>query len=192
MNKRNAMSSRRRTQAVILVPLLLIGAWYGGKAIVRAHVDDVIQGSTGKQLPAFELKDQSGELWSPERLRGKPVVLHFFRSRCHSCDLEAPDFRQLEKELHPEKATILHVMTDQVLGFPEEETLATIEKKQFQRPVLVADQAFVDAFHTVQWSQVTPVTYIVNAQGEVVAAIRGMQAAPDLLAALRAGAELPR
>lgn len=192
MNKRNSMGSRRRTQAVILLPLLLIGAWYGGKAIVRAYVDEVIQASTGKQLPAFDLKDQAGESWSPERLRGKPVVLHFFRSRCHTCDLEAPDFRQLEQELPPEQATILHVMTDRVLGFPEQETLATIEKKQFQRPVLVADQAFVDAFHTVKWSQVTPVTYLVSSQGEVLSALRGKQTAPDLLAALRAGAQLPQ
>ena len=192
MNKRNSFGARRRTQVVILLPLLLIGAWYGGKAIVRAHVANVIQASAGKQLPAFELKDQSGQVWSSERVRGKPLLLHFFRSRCHSCDIEAPEFRQLEEQLPVEKATILHVMTDAVLGFPEAETLATIEEKQFQRPVLVADQAFVDAFHTVQWSQVTPVTYFVNADGEVLGAWRGKQTAASLRAALQAGAVLPQ
>ena len=192
MYKRNSVGSRRRTSVVILLPVILVGAWFGGKAIVRAHVDNIIQASAGKQLPAFELKDQAGELWSPEKLRGKPLLLHFFRSRCHSCDEEAPEYRLLEEQLPPEKATILHVMTDAVLGYPEAETLATIEGKRFQRPVLVADQAFVDAFHTVQWSQVSPVTYLVGADGVVHGALRGKQAAVDIRHGLEAGAELPR
>jgi len=176
----------RRTWFALLMPVLLVVAWFGGKAIIRAYVDTVIQASAGRSLPAFDLVDRSGESWSPARLRGKPVVLHFFRSRCESCEVEAPEYRRLEAELPPAAATILHVMTDAVLGFATAETAATLEHKEFRRPVLMADEAFVDAFHTVQWSQVTPVTYIVDGDLMVREARRGKQTADALLAAVSA------
>lgn len=153
---------------------------------IRSHVDGLIQASVGKPLPAFTLSDRDGRQWTSSELRGKPALLHFFRSRCESCDAEAPDLRQLEAELAPEAATVMHVMTDAVLGFPADETAATVVRKDFRRPILVADAAFVDAFHRVRWSQVTPITYVVDARGEIRFGLRGRQTVASLRAALAA------
>ncbi|MGE3174230.1 MAG: TlpA disulfide reductase family protein [Planctomycetota bacterium] len=178
--------STRRRAAVWLLPLLLVGGYYATMAIVRRHVDGVIQGNIGEALPAFRLLDGEGDAWTAERLRGRPAVLHFFRSRCHACDAEAAEVRAFEQATPPARAAILHVCTDGVLDFPAAETAATIARKGFARPVLLADAAFVDAFHTVRWSNVTPVTYVVDADGRIRQALRGAQTAAGLEAAVAA------
>ena len=164
----------RRTVIGLIVPLVLIAAYFGITAYIRAHVDDLIQHAVGQPLPAFTLVDRQGKQWSNPDLDGKRVVLHFFRSRCSSCDVEAPAIRELEQEL-PADTVLLHVMTDRVLDFDPEWTKATIEHKQFKRPILMADQQFMDAFHSVSFSQVTPVTYVVDAEGVVRYGLRGAQ-----------------
>jgi peroxiredoxin len=187
MPEEHSRSARRRRRLILLgLVVALAAAWYGGKAIVRAHVDGVLQRRVGSALPAFVLRDRAGAEWTPGRLAGRPALLHFFRSRCENCAIEAPEYRQLERELPPEQATILHVMTDAVLGFPAAETAATIAHDAFARPVAIADATFVDAFHTVRWSNVTPVTYVVGRDGAICAALRGRQTAPGLRAALAA------
>lgn len=176
----------RRTRFSLLLPVLLIAAFYGGKALVRGHVDGLIQASVDKDLPAFALADASGASWSVERLRGRPAVLHFFRSRCHSCDAEAEAYRRFEQSLADGRARLLHICTDRVLDFPPELTAATIAQKQFTQPVLMADGAFVDAFHSAKWSNVTPVTYVVDASSRIRFALRGAQSFEQLTEALAA------
>ena len=154
---------------------------------VRGHVDGLIQHSVGKPLPAFTLVDRAGTAWTADALRGKRAVLHFFRSRCHSCEVEAPAIRDLEKNL-PADVVLLHVMTDAVLEFEPALTAATLAQKNFQRPVLMADAAFLEAFHSVSWSNVTPITYVVDAAGTVRFGLRGAQtqvAIEQALAAVR-------
>ncbi len=175
----------RRTLIGLIVPLVLVAAYFGVTAYVRAHVDGLIEGSVGEPLPAFELVDLGGRTWSKDRLAGKRLVLHFFRSRCHSCDVEAEEIRALEQDL-PDDVVLLHVMTDQVLEFDPEWTKATIANKRFTRPILMADAAFMDAFHTVSWSNVTPITYVVDASGVVRFGLRGAQTEASIEAALEA------
>lgn len=152
---------------------------------VRGHVDGLIQHSVGKPLPAFTLVDRAGTVWTADALRGKRAVLHFFRSRCHSCEVEAPAIRDLEKNL-PADVVLLHVMTDAVLKFPAAETEATIAAKGFAAPVALADAAFADAFHKSSWSQVTPITYVVDAGGVVRYGLRGAQTRAAIEQALAA------
>ncbi len=174
-----------RTRLSLLTPLFLVAAWFGGKALVRGHVDGLIQGSVDHALPAFSLQDRSGASWTRESVLGKPLVLHFLRSRCGSCDVEAPDYRRFESLANELGAQVLHVFTDRVLDFPPELTEKTIANKNFKAPVLLADAAFVDAFHSAKWSNVTPVTYVADAKGTIRYALRGGQAADALVAAVR-------
>ncbi|HEX6812015.1 MAG TPA: TlpA disulfide reductase family protein [Planctomycetota bacterium] len=168
-----------------LVALLLVAAWFVVTGWIRAHVDDLIQHSVGKDMPEFALTDRAGKPWTTADLKGKRAVLHFFRSRCHSCDVEAPEIRELEAKL-PADTVLLHVMTDAVLGFPAEQTAQTIAAKNFQRPVLLADAKFADAFHGVTWSNVTPITYVVDATGVIRFGLRGAQTRDAVEAALAA------
>ena len=175
--------SRRTVFSLVL--LLLVAAWLLVTGLVRAHVNDLIQHSVGKHMPEFALADRSGRVWTAADLKGKRAVLHFFRSRCHSCDVEAPAMLELEGRLGDD-TVLLHVMTDAVLDFPAELTAQTIAKKNFQRPVLMADAKFVDAFHTVNWSNVTPITYVVDAAGVIRFGLRGAQTREAIEKALEA------
>lgn len=176
----------RRRWLLVLLPVLLIGGFYGGKAIVRAHVDGVIAQNVGEFVPEFALRDEQGVEWTKQTLLGKPAVLHFFRSHCPSCDQEAAEMRRFEQELPADAATVLHVVTDTVLDVGAATTARTIAQKGYARPVLRADAAFMDAFHSVSWSHVTPVTYVAGADGRIVRALRGKQTAAALREALAA------
>lgn len=178
-------SMSRRTLFSLAALVLLAAGYFVVTALVRAHVNDLIQASVGRPLPDFTLRDRDGREWTAASLRGQRVVLHFFRSRCHSCDVEAPAFRDLERRL-PEDVVCLHVMTDGVLGFPAELTAQTLADKQFRRPVLMADAALVDAFHRVDWSGVTPITYVVDGRGVVRFGLRGGQTVDSIEQALAA------
>jgi len=178
--------SSLRMRLSLLTPLLFVAAWYGGKAAVRWHVDGLIHSAVDQELPTFTLADRNGTSWSNERTLGKPLVLHFLRSRCGSCDVEAPAYREFEQFAAQRSATVLHVFTDRVLDFPPDLTERTIAGKNFASPVLLADAAFVDAFHSAKWSNVTPVTYVADATGKIRFALRGGQTVAALTAALDA------
>lgn len=177
----------RRTWLGLLLPVVLLAAYWGITRGVRAHVDGLIAAAVGKPLPAFALADGSGRTWTAAELRGRRVVLHFFRSRCHSCDLEAPALRAFEAA-PPADTVVLHVMTDLLLGdrVTPAETARTLEQKAFRAPVLMADAAFLGAFHQVQWSNVTPISYVIDRDGVIRYGLRGQQTAATLAAAVAA------
>ena len=175
----------RRTMLGLIVPAALIAAYFGVTSFIRAHVDDLIQHAVHRPLPEFQLADLDGRSWSKEDLLGKRAVLHFFRSYCHSCDVEAPAIRALEQQAAPDTIW-LHVMTDVVLDVDQATTDATIARKQFQSPVLMADHAFMELFHKSDWSQVTPITYVVDPEGVVRFGLRGLQTEAAVAAALAA------
>jgi peroxiredoxin len=164
----------RRSKFTVWSALVLLVAYFGITSWIRAYVDGLIHHAVGKPLPEFALVDRGGRTWTNADLRGKRALLHFFRSHCHSCDIEAEAVRELEQRL-PGDAVLLHVMTDAVLGFPPDLTAATLAGKRFTAPVLMADSKLVDAFHRVKWSNVTPITYVVDAQGAVRYGLRGAQ-----------------
>jgi peroxiredoxin len=177
----------RRSRFSVWLALALAAAYLVATTWVRWHVDGLVQHAVGRELPAFALADNAGKQWSAAELRGKRAVLHFFRSHCEACAAEASVMRELEANL-PGDVVLLHVMTDAVLRIEPAVSAATIVADGFARPVLMADAAFVDAFHTVQWSSVTPVTYVVDARGVVRFGLRGKQtreAIEEALAAAR-------
>ncbi|MFT6079654.1 MAG: peroxiredoxin [Planctomycetota bacterium] len=175
----------RRTLISLIVPLVLIAAYFGVTSYVRAHVTDLIQHAVDKPLPDFQLVDRTGKQWSKKDLAGKRAVLHFFRSHCHSCDVEAPAIRELEKG-KPDDVVWLHVMTDVVLDVTPATTDATIARKEFTEPILMADVPFVELFHKAKWAQVTPITYVIDKNGIVRYALRGRQEAATVRQAIAA------
>ncbi|MGK0203785.1 MAG: peroxiredoxin [Planctomycetota bacterium] len=175
----------RRTLISLIVPLVLVAAYFGVTSYIRAHVTDLIQHAVDKPLPDFQLVDLDGKQWSKKDLAGKRAVLHFFRSHCHSCEVEAPAIRELEQG-KPDDVVWLHVMTDVVLDVTPETTTATIARKKFTEPILMADVPFVELFHKAKWAQVTPVTYVVDKTGVVRYGLRGRQEAATVRQAIDA------
>ncbi|MFK7741394.1 MAG: TlpA family protein disulfide reductase [Planctomycetota bacterium] len=176
----------RRTWIGLIIPLILIAAYFGVTSYVRAHVNDLIQHAVDRSLPEFSLQEHGGgRIWSNKDLAGKRAVLHFFRSQCHSCEVEAPTIRALEAS-RADDVIWLHVMTDVLLDIDTATTNATIARKGFTQPVLLADKAFVDRLHQAKWSQVTPITYIVDGEGVVRFGLRGAQTEASVKRALQA------
>lgn len=63
---------------------------------------------------------------------------------------------------------------------------ATIARKQFTQPILMADEPFMELFHKAQWAQVPPITYVVDAQNLVRYPLRGLQTVRTIEQALTA------
>ena len=178
-------ASSKRMLRWLLVPVLLFGAYQGVLVSVRSRVDGLIEKSRGRPLPAFRLTDENGQVFTPESLKGKLVVLNFTRSRCHGCEVEKPELKAFAAELDPEQVVLLSVMTDRVMGFAPEVTQRTLERGHFQHPILMADEAFVDAFHGAGWAKVTPVTYVADRNGRIITSLRGAQTLESFRRALR-------
>lgn len=177
------LAARRRWVFAVCVALPLF--YLGARMWLRTHVNGILESTRGRALPEFALADAAGRVWTRADCVGHRVVLHFFRSHCSSCEVEAAEMRALETQLAPGDL-LLHVMTDRVLEFAPRATQTTLARMSFSRPVVLANAQFVDALHTAAWSNVTPITYLVDAAGHVRAALRGRQAAADVLAALAA------
>ena len=163
---------------------LAFGAYQLVTALVRFYVDGRIEKNVGTRVVDFSVPDRSGRIWRASELHGKWAVLHFFRSQCEVCVAERTAVLDFEKSIDPAKVTLLGVLLDKVQGFPEEMTAKTLARLDYHHPVLVADQAFADAFHGAGWSHVTPVTYVIDPSGTIAHSLRGKQSLATLLATL--------
>lgn len=165
-----------KIKSTVLAPLVVVGViglYFGVMAAIRSHVDGEIAKNVGEQVIDFELPGRDGRTWTAQELRGKTVILHFFRSRCVSCKGMRNEVVNFEKALDPAKAQMLYVLVDRVQGYSEEESQATLEYMNLDGPVVDANEAFVDAFHGAGWANVTPVTYVIDPDGKVQQALRG-------------------
>jgi peroxiredoxin len=159
---------------LLALAVLVPGAWFGATSAVRAWVDRQLAATHGRRLERV-LRDTNGREWGPAELRGRVVVLSFFRSRCESCLAEREALRRLERELDPARALLLSVMMDEVLGYPASETAATLATMEYRQPVVMADAALVDAFHGSTFAHVTPITFVLDEDGRVRTHRRGHQ-----------------
>ena len=170
---------------ILLVLAVLVSGYFGVAGVIRWRVDGLISRAQGKPMPSFELVDTAGRTWSNSDLQGKITVLNFFRSLCASCRVERDAIFQLAQEADGERLQVLGVLLDRVQGYSPELTAETLELFAYSHPILVADTGFVDAFHGAGWANVTPVTYVVDASGTIVSALRGHQGLETLRAATR-------
>ncbi len=163
--------------------LLLPVAWFAATAGVRGWVNRQLDGTHGRRLER-PLRDSAGREWGPAELRGRTVVLSFFRSRCEGCLAERDALVALAAALDPARAQLLSVMMDAVEEYPPDETARTLATMDYRHPVVMADAALVDQFHGSRWAHVTPITYVLDGDGRVVSHLRGHQPFATLQAAL--------
>ena len=171
--QKNDSRTKRWRWALLALVVLVFPAYQGVLWGVRAYVDSRIGRMEGQALPQFSMTGRDGVVYSTESLRGRTVVLNFFRSRCINCRLEKEAIKALAREVDEEKVLVLGVMTDAALSIPPEDSERTLEFMGYEHPVIMADREFMDAFHGVTWSNVTPVTYIVDPNGANVRSMRG-------------------
>lgn len=162
----------------VLVALFsLFGAGPGQSAAMAGGADPA--------APAFELVTFSGDAYSRESLKGRPVLLVFWAPWCRVCQRELPLLGQFYRQDRPAQLRVVSI------GFAD--TRTNVEAFVQARP-----DAFVfpTAYDEDRWVArafkvtATPTYVLVDAQGNIVLVHRGgglLQAAQfrEFLATLR-------
>lgn len=120
--------------------------------------------------PDFTVIDGEGNEVKLSDFRGKPVVLNFWASWCPPCKAEMPEFNEKYEELGD---TVQFMMVNCTDG--SSETLASAKKfiagTDYTFPVFYDTK--LDASMKYGTSSI-PMTFFINAEGELVTYARGM------------------
>jgi thioredoxin-dependent peroxiredoxin len=136
----------------------------------------------GAPAPDFELKSDAGETVTLSALRGKPVVLYFYpRDDTPGCTTEACEFRDAYDRFRDQGVEILGVS-------PDTEASHRKFKTKYELPfTLLADPSHEAAEAYGVWKEkkrygrtyegVDRSTFIIDAEGKVAKAMRGIKPA---------------
>ena len=130
-----------------------------------------------KQLaPDFTVYDLEGNPHKLSDFRGKPVVLNFWATWCGYCKMEMPDFNEKYQEYGEDVHFLMVNVTD---GSQEtvEKASAFVAEEGYSFPVYY-DTSLEAA--TAYPTSGLPVTFIIDAEGAVIAWQQGMMNAEPL------------
>ena len=179
------MTKTVRIAVIFVVSVMALFAIHkGARWGLRNYTTSLVKATQNSPLPEFELLDRQSRKVRKSDLLGKSVILHFFRSKCVGCVGEKGEIRRLEAELDPEKVVLLSVMMDEVVGYSADVTEKTLSEFAFRHPVVMADEAFVEAFHGIGWAHITPIVYIADAKGVIKTSFRHPYSISDLRLAI--------
>jgi len=124
----------------------------------------------------FTMTDKDGNEVKFSNFAGKPIVLNFWASWCGPCQMEMPDFEEMYKTYGQEVQFVMVNMTD---GSQETLDSATkfITEKGYTFPVYY-DTKMEGAYLYSVYS--LPMTYFIDAEGNVAASSRGMISGENL------------
>lgn len=126
--------------------------------------------------PDFTVFDEEGNPWKLSDFRGKPVILNFWATWCGYCKMEMPDFNEKFLEYGDEIHFVMLNVTD---GAQEtvEKASAFVAENGYSFPVYYDTN--LEATITYNASGL-PVTYFLDAEGNLVAGQQGMLSAQTL------------
>ena len=130
-----------------------------------------------KQLaPDFTVYDLEGNPHKLSDFRGKPVILNFWATWCGYCKMEMPDFNEKYQEYGEDVHFLMVNVTD---GNQEtvETASAFVAQEGYSFPVYY--DTTLEATSAYPTSGL-PVTFIIDAEGAVVAWQQGMMTAENL------------
>lgn len=122
--------------------------------------------NVGDTVPDFRRADLGGKEVQLSRHRGKLVLLNFWATWCPPCREEMPMFSRWQKQLQARGL--------QVIGVSMDDDGSEVERFMAQYPVsypiVMGDAKFARQFGGVLG---LPLTYLIDAQGRVVARYQG-------------------
>ena len=130
---------------------------------------DATENETLPMATDFVVYDATGKACKLSEFQGKPVVVNFWASWCGPCKSEMPDFQKAYEKYGDKVAFMMVNMTD---GMQETRSSAEafLKKNNYTFPVYFDEELSAATNYNV-WS--IPATYLVDAQGHLVAGARG-------------------
>lgn len=186
------MEKAYKTLKLVLIALIFVALLLGAKRLYdtlgsQVQLDTLATQSTQaveaegtepeKQLaPDFTVYDLEGNAHKLSEFRGKPVILNFWATWCGYCKMEMPDFNEKYLEYGEDVHFMMVNVTD---GNQEtvETASAYVEKEGYSFPVYY--DTTLEAAMTYPTSGL-PVTFIIDAEGVVIAWQQGMMTGEKL------------
>jgi thiol-disulfide isomerase/thioredoxin len=127
-------------------------------------------------IPAFELKDQHGKVWTPSDADSRPVLVDLWATWCAPCLQALPDLQRFQ-QAHGAKIPVLGIAFDQQ-GWPV--VRPVLKRYQLAYAVTVAGPELSQAFKAKSY----PALVLLH-QGKVVLRLKGRHNYQDLVKALQ-------
>ncbi len=120
-----------------------------------------------KCLPEVDMVDMQGEVFTPDVLKGRVVVVNFWATWCRPCLQEIPALSKIYNENKDKGVYMLGVMTDDV---PQEQLEAFKKRTGMSFPVVRADDDILGAY---EYPEALPTTFVYARDGRLTVRKRG-------------------
>lgn len=116
-----------------------------------------------KPLPAFEVNDLNGTLYSNDNLKGKVVVINLWATWCGPCRQEIPILNQLVQKYEHDSEVLFLAITDD----PPEKIKSYLSKNRFAyKQIAGADALFSDLHKGI--INTIPTNIVINKKGDII------------------------
>ena len=159
---------RRALSAFALLALMSVPAL--AQTAAAAPVDAATAPQTGNVVPDFARTDLDGKSRALSAYRGKVILLNFWATWCAPCLAEIPRFSAWQQRYGPSGLQILGIAMDDELGAVRQ----LAQRDHLAYPVIMGDAQLGQLYGGVLG---LPLSYLIDAQGRIVARYRGE---PDL------------
>ncbi len=176
----------RPLHAFLILCLILVLISTGAIWVARAQAAERIAAAVGRAVPEIEVESLADGLTSTRSLEGKVTILRFVRTSCGRCKAEHSTVEALALALDPDRERIVSVLVDPLMGGSRVKDRSGLDPQQFAHEAWWGNAALLNAFHGARWARITPLSYVINAQGKVVSYLRGSQTLNTYQSALSA------